>query len=57
MSFDFVDWLIQETHCSRGAALVAVEHCRGNVFVARDMLYDEVARSRFEKEAREYGRD
>ena len=51
-----VRWLMQETGCDEVVARIALEHARGNVFVARDLLLDEVCASRFAREAEEYDR-
>lgn len=60
MEFHFRDvlkWLTQETGCKPEVAQIALEHARGNVFQARDLLQNEMYRSFCEKEAREYGRE
>lgn len=37
-------------------ARIALEHARGNIQVAQDYLNNEVCKSRFAREAREYDR-
>ena len=48
--------LAQDAQVDPVVALIALEHARGNMRVARDYLSNEVCRSRFIREAREYGR-
>lgn len=50
-----IKWLMQECDCSQACATIALDYAHGNLKVAKDYLQDEVAKSRFEREAREFG--
>lgn len=45
-----IDWLIQECRCSAPCAIIALGYAKGNVFVARDMLQNELFSSKCERE-------
>lgn len=52
-----VSCLAEETGVRKVIARIALEHAKGSISVARDLLGNEVYQSRLEREAREYGRD
>ena len=52
-----IKYLADLTGVSYLVARIALEHTRGNLAVARDHLYNEVCRSRYLREAREYDRE
>ena len=52
-----VSCLAEETGVRKTIARIALEHAKGSMSVARDLLGNEVYQSRLEREAREYGRD
>lgn len=54
-SYGWVHWLQQETGVPEAICIIALNHARGNVLVARDFLESETARTRFIREAAEYG--
>lgn len=45
-----IDWLIQKCRCSAPCAVIALEYAKGNVFVARDMLQNELFSAKCERE-------
>lgn len=45
-----IDWLIQECHCSAPCAVIALGYAKGNVFVARDMLFNKTFSAKCERE-------
>lgn len=52
-----IKYLADLTGVSPLVARIALEHTRGNLAVARDHLYNEVCKSRYLREAREYDRE
>ncbi len=54
-NYGWVHWLRQETGVPEAICIIALNHARGNVLVARDFLESETARTRFIREAAEYG--